>query len=657
MSDKNFFQENREMIVFGVLAALVLAIYWQTTGFKFINLDDNQYVYDNPAVLAGLTKDGFRWAWTAVHSANWHPLTWLSHMADVSVFGVSPGGHHAVNIVLHLVNSILAFTVFRRLTGCYIKSAIVAALFAVHPAHVESVAWVAERKDVLSTLFWLLTMYAYAVYVESPGQILAKRSDGDTASPYFFFFSPSYILVIVLLALGLTAKPMLVTLPFVLLLVDFWPLGRLKTLADLPKLLLEKLPLFALSAASCYITILAQRAFGAVETLSFLPLSTRLLNSVVSYAKYIGELFYPAKLAVVYPYEKNLPMWQIVISAIVLVAVSALCLTQFKTRKYLLFGWLWFLGTMVPVIGIVQVGSQSMADRYTYVPYFGLFVMIVWGVGDLLGKSTTAKRVFIPLFAIATLIFTFIAHKQTAHWRDNESLYSHALDVTGPNYLVSLNYCMSLIHYERLDEATPICENGVLMHPEYYEPHNAYGVLLLKQKKYGDAARSFEAALKIRPNYVTSLSNLSVAQLFLGQTSDAEANLEKAVYYAGDSIEPSNWINPLNNLANVWAEQGNHEKAVENLSRLLYIDPNNASARTRLAASLYQLKRLDEAEKSIKTAIEIDPSQAAAFNVYGEIMTAKGNKTDAVRQFRKALELDPNFTAAKDNLKKTEGEK
>jgi protein O-mannosyl-transferase len=381
---ENFFKTNRELIVFTVLSVLVLAIYWQTTGFGFINLDDNLYVYENGAVLSGLNWNSVKWAFGAFYSANWHPLTWHSHMLDVQLFGGNAGGHHAVNIVLHLINSVLAFTVFRKMTGCFWKSAIVAALFAVHPAHVESVAWVSERKDVLSTLFWLLTMWAYLRYANSEEEKKTKTGGGfksnenvdegekSAASP-LLFFSSSYLLVLALFALGLMTKPMLVTLPCVLLLMDFWSLERLKTLRDLPALLIEKIPLLALSAVSAFITILAQRSTGAVESLEFLPLGTRALNALVSYAKYVVMLFYPADLAVWYPYEREFPWWQIIGALVLLSAVTALCVSQIRTRKYLLMGWLWFLGTLVPVIGLVQVGSQSLADRYTYIPYFRAF--------------------------------------------------------------------------------------------------------------------------------------------------------------------------------------------------------------------------------------------------------------------------------------------
>ena len=364
-SKETFFRQNSELIVITVLSVLVIFIYAQTVGFGFINFDDNQYVYENPFVASGLHWATIKWAFTEFHSANWHPLTWISHQLDATLFGLNAGGHHATNVIFHLINSILAFVVFNKYTNCFWKSAVVAALFAVHPMHVESVAWISERKDVLSTMFWFLTMWTYFGYVKND----KSRN--------------CYLLTLLLFILGLMSKPMLVTLPFVLLLMDYGFLERLKSRHDLKSLVIEKIPFFALSAISSYITILAQKSEGAIQSLEFLPFQTRLLNAVVSYAKYIVSFFYPVKLSVWYPYDENFAVWQIAGSMVLLLAITAFCIWQIRQRKYLLTGWLWFLGTLIPVIGLVQVGSQPIADRYTYIPYFGLFIMLVWGINDL----------------------------------------------------------------------------------------------------------------------------------------------------------------------------------------------------------------------------------------------------------------------------------
>lgn len=677
----DFFKTNRELVVFITLAVLVLAIYWQTTGFDFINLDDNLYVYDNSAVMSGLNWPSVKWAFTAFHSANWHPLTWLSHMLDVEIFGSNASGYHVMNIVLHLINSCLAFAVFRKMTGCFLKSAVVAALFAVHPAHVESVAWVAERKDVLSTLFWLLTMFAYLRYAEvsSPkSQVPSPQnsSDNEDEKPVkedegsvekngdkksgTWDLGPGtkfYVLTLVLFALGLMAKPMLVTLPFVLLLMDFWALGRLKKLKDLPALLLEKLPFFVLTAASSYITILAQRTVNAVESLDSLPFGTRLLNALLAYAKYIGKLFYPSDLAVWYPYERNFPAWQIAVAAALMVGVTAFCVWQIRARKYLLMGWLWFLGTLVPVIGIMQVGGQSLADRYTYVPFFGLFIMLVWGADDLFKKFKLNKTAFAALFAVATIIFAFVSFNQTKFWRNSETLYRHTLAVTQNNYLISHNLCHYLMNANRLDEAEPFCRSSIEMNPLYANAYNTLGIIQFKRGQTGEAEKSFLQALQIAPDSALSYANLSVAQSILIKPEEAEANLQKAMLLGGNSVEPQLWINALNDVAFAYNAKGNYEKAAEYLTKLLAINPNDAAARGNLALTLSKMKRFDEAHKLIDPIVQTAPNDPNVYNTYGLILLEENRNTEAAAQFEKALQLKPDFEEAKTNLKKAKGEK
>jgi protein O-mannosyl-transferase len=697
MTEENdFFKTNRELIVFTGLSVLVLAIYWQTTGFAFINLDDNQYVYDNPAVRSGLHWDSVKWAWTAFYSANWHPLTWLSHMLDVNFFGLSAGGHHATNIIFHLINAVLAFVVFRKMTGCFWKSATLAALFAVHPAHVESVAWVSERKDVLSTMFWLLAMWAYVRFAEVPGpksqvpspkfqvpgsksqvsdeneansaaaEKTAGENNNDKASGTWdlgletWDLGPAtkfYLLTLVLFALGLTAKPMLVTLPFVFLLMDFWSLERLKSLRDAPRLIVEKIPFFVLSAVSSYVTVLAQRTVGAVESLEALPLGTRFVNALVAYAKYVGTLFYPADLAVYYSYDRDLPAWQIGGAALLVAGVTALCLWQIRDRKYLLMGWLWFLGTLVPVIGIVQVGSQPMADRYTYVPYFGLFIMLVWGVADVFKTFALNRNIPRVLFGAGVVVLAFVSFRQAMLWRSSEVLYKHTLAVTKSNFLISHNLCYTLTVDGRMDEAEPYCRASLAAKPDYFEAFNTLGILQLKRGQNAEAERSFQEGLRLAPGYSLAYANLSVAQSLLGKTDEAEASLEKAVRLSGNAVSNEVWINALNNLAIAYTAQNNYEKAAENLARILALDINNAPARGNLALTFYHLKRYDEAQKLIESAIQLNPTEAVAFNTYGLILLAQNRRPEAAGLFEKALQLKPDYTDAKENLKKTKGEK
>jgi len=679
-----FFQTNRQLIVYSALFVLVMAIYYQTIGFNFINLDDNLYVFNNPIVASGLNKESLNWAFTKFYAANWHPVTWVSHLIDVELYGLNPGGHHATNIVFHLLNSILAFTVFKKMTGSFWKSAIVAALFAVHPTHVESVAWVSERKDVLSTMFWLLTMFVYLKYAETRNTEKGRRGDAETrrdeeqinaeeivsenaessekddanlsASPrlrvsasYFYLFLLSLVF-----ALGLMAKPMLVTLPFVLLLMDFWALERLKTLKDLPALIIEKIPLFALTAASSYITFIAQRTGGSVESLDFLPLGTRIVNAMLSYAKYTGMLFYPAKLGVWYPYDRDFPAWQVAVAVVFIVVMTALCLWQIRTRKYLLMGWLWFLGTLVPVIGLVQVGSQPLADRYTYVPYFGLFIMLVWGVSDLFEYFKLNKTALYGLFGAFILVLTILAFNQTTYWRNNEILYKHTLSVTQKNFLISHNLCHHLTLEERMDEAEPFCLQSIADNPTYFEVYNTLGILKLKQKQYEESEKSFKECLKLEPNYASAYSNLAIAQIMQDKPEEAELNLQKAANLP-NNIPPETFATVLSDLAARYAKKENYEKTAEHLNRLLYLTPNNVDERTKLVLTYFTLKRFDEAQKQVEELIRQNPNQAEVYNLKGTILLEKKQNAEAVTQFEKALQLKPDFAEAKANLEKAKG--
>lgn len=666
MSKENFFKQNAERLVFLTLAVLVLVIYYQTVGFSFINFDDNFYVYDNPVVLSGINSESFKWAFTAFYSANWHPLTWLSHMADAQFFGLNAGGHHATNIIFHIINSILAFVVFRKMTGDFWKSAIVAALFAVHPTHVESVAWVSERKDVLSTMFWLLTMWAYFNYCDTAtwkhGDTATEENDDSaseiSASPRLFF-SASYLLIIALFALGLMAKPMLVTLPFVLLLMDFWALERWK-LFDwkcLGLLVAEKIPLFVLSAVSSYITILAQSASGAVETLDFLPFGTRILNAIYAFAAYIGMLFYPHDLALAYPYNREISFSDVVFPIVILLAITALCLWQIKERKYLLMGWLWFLGTLVPVIGILQVGTQSMADRYTYIPYFGLFIMLVWGIWDIFQKFKISQTVYLAVFGIAILIFTFLAFKQTALWRDHETLYKNTLAVTKGNVLIAQNLCHYLMTQNRLDEAEGFCRQAIEMRPGFYETYNTLGIVMMKRENYAEAEKLFRQTLQILPNYAVAYANLATALSLQGKPEEAEQYLEKAVNMSFREVKPQVWAEAARNLATAYASQEKYEKALENFKRAVFFAPDRADYRADLAFVYSSLKSYDEAQKNIELSLQMNPNDARSFNIYGLILLAQDRKTEAVGLLEKALQLRPDFAEAQKNLNKAKGEK
>ncbi len=643
----------KEITVAVALAVLCALVYSPVGGFHFVSLDDNQYISQNTAVASGLNFSSLRWAFTSFYAANWHPLTWISHMVDVQLFGMNPGAHHLVNLLFHAINSILAYAVFRILTGDHWKSALVAALFAVHPAHVESVAWIAERKDVLSGTFFLLTILAYVRFVGRPGERQEPAGRFDTARR---FLSPRYILVVLLFAAGLMAKPMLVTLPFVLLLLDFWPLGRLNKLRDLPALTFEKLPLFLLTVGSSVITFFAQRSSGAVATLDFLPFSSRLSNAVVAYVKYIAMLFYPVDLAVLYPRE-DVGLLSVSLALILLIAITIVCVWQISVRKYLLFGWLWFLGTLVPVIGLVQVGGQAMADRYTYIPYFGLFVMVVWGGAEIHERRGLPRQAQTATAISLVIVLSVFAFIQVSYWRDSETLYKRTLSVTQNNFLIEHNLCHEYVFSSRLDEGEVHCDNSIRTNPNYVDAQNTLAILKLKRGNSAEAERAFRDILDRWPRYMPGYVNLAVALTIEEKPEEAESALAQGAQFDENAEERAMWIDPVKNLADLYAKQNKHEKAVENYIRAIFLAPYRADVRRSTAASLYALGRYDEGLTQIQAAVELDAGDADTFYQGGLLFEAKGKRDDAVLMFERAIAIRPDFPEAKNRLEKLKGDK
>jgi protein O-mannosyl-transferase len=520
------------MIVLFLAAATLLA-FWQVNHFDFIpQYDDGDYVTKNSHVQNGISIEGIRWALTATHAANWHPLTWISHMLDVQLFGLNPRWHHLTNLLFHITNTLLLFLVFNRMTKALWQSACVAALFALHPLHVESVAWVAERKDVLSTFFWMLTMGAYLYYVEKPGAL-------------------RYLSVVVFLALGLMAKPMLVTLPFVLLLLDYWPLkrfGQMKAGPDAeqpagPKyywawirpLLWEKVPLFVLAALSSTVTYIAQeRAMASIE---IFPLSVRVSNAFVSYIFYIDKMIWPAGLAVLYPHPFLWPLWLVVGAALPIIAATFWVILKAKMFPYLSLGWLWYVGTLVPVIGLVQVGSQTRADRYTYIPLIGLFIAVAWGVPELMKEWRYRKKVLASLSALILLYFFALTWTQVGYWKNSISLFDYTLRVTNRNSIMHNNrgnahlergsYVQAIEDYDRAIEINPIYAAA------YHNRGLAYGILGEHSRAIGD----FDRAIEIDPKYAMSYYHRGMALGNLGRYEQAYEDLKTAAQLGSEDAK------------------------------------------------------------------------------------------------------------------------
>lgn len=626
------------IIVFAGLAVLCLIIYAQTFGFGFIFLDDNEYIFENPYVTNGLNLVDFRWALTAFHSANWHPLTWLSHQFDATVFGSNAGGHHAVSVAFHIINSILLFVVVNRLTKTFWKSAFVAAIFAVHPAHVESVAWVAERKDVLSTLLWLLTTFFYIRWTE------------NVKDQKFYWIS------LLCFALGIASKPMLVTLPFTLILLDYWALERFEkwSVQTLLPFFKEKIPFFALTIFSAVITIFAQKAGGAIQSTETFSLADRLQNAVLSYAKYVLMLFYPANLGVWYSFDGNFNLIEVAAALVFLIAATGVCLWQIRGRKYLFVGWFWFLGTLVPVIGILQVGRQSLADRYTYVPYIGLSIAFVWLFAEIFDRLKFNETVRMIVCSIVILMFTALAFYQTTFWQNSQTIFAKTLQTGGKNYLIKNNLCNYLEKQNRLDEATAQCLNAIADDPEQSIAYNTLGVVQLKQNKLPEAEANFEKAVSINPEYVMALSFLTIARTNAGDIAGASESLKQAIAADKEKIffDSKRLSDAYSSIAVAALKEKKFPAAEEYFKKALEVNPSNLDFRRNLALAMHSQGKSADAIKLLEEAIRSNPNFPEIYNTLGLIYAEQNRRPEAIAQFQKALQINPNFAPAKSNLQK-----
>ncbi len=471
------------------LIAAILAVFGQLSNHGFINFDDEDYVYSNPWVRSGLTVEGIRWAFTAQTAGNWHPLTWISHMTDVTLFGLQPGYHHLVSVCIHGVNSMMFFFALHILTKRRWPSFAVAALFALHPLHVESVAWISERKDVISASFWMLTLLSYAWYAAQPD---VKR----------------YVMVFISLAAGLMAKPMLVTLPAVLILLDIWPLNRVNY-QNIRWIVAEKAPFFALSIGSAIITLIAQRGGDAIRSLDALPLYDRLANASMSYVGYIIKMLYPMKLAIYYPYQLDrIEAWKVIGSVAFLAGMTTFAFVLRRFRPYYFVGWLWYVGTLVPVIGLVQVGSQAMADRYTYIPLIGIFIMISFGISDVM--PTGYRYRIAAIFSMACCFFALmcLTYQQASYWKNSKSLFSHAISVTQNNVLAHTHLGLAFSTLGLNNRAITEYRKALAISPNHPKIYNNLGVSLYRIGLVSAAISQFRTALELKPDFKQARQNL-----------------------------------------------------------------------------------------------------------------------------------------------------
>jgi tetratricopeptide (TPR) repeat protein len=553
------------------LAALIFLVYWQVRNFDFTTYDDDLYVM-GPA-QAGITLDSLKWAFTAVVSNNWIPVTLLSHILDVQLFGMQSGMHHLMNVVWHVLATLLLFSALRRATGAVWRSAFVAFIFGLHPLHVGSVAWIAERKDVLSAFFWFLALYAYVRYAEQPG---LRR----------------YLLMAAAFTLGLLAKPMVVTFPFVLLLLDVWPLRRFAW----PKVVLEKLPLMLLSAVASVITYLTQSSTGAVVAM---PLAVRVENALVSYAIYIKQMFWPAGLAVIYPYSQSIPIWQALVALALLIAVTLFAVRVWRTHPYVATGWFWYLGTLVPVIGLIQVGEQAHADRYTYIPLVGLAMILAWGAAEILNERTIYWAA--GLSAVACIAMSWI---ELPYWQNSETLFQRAVDVTGNNWIAEYNlgHCLMTLP-GRIPDAISHFRAALRIKPDYVEARNNLGACLQDSGHAADAVQEFQTVVRLKPGFADAHFNLGLA---LSKLPDRSAD------------------------------------AITEFESALYLNPRLESAHVNLAALLVKLGRPADAIPHFEAAVRLNADYRNERNLGAVLATLPGRKGEAIVHLEAAQRLHPD---------------
>ena len=599
-----------------LLALVTMALYWPAMRCDFVNLDDSDYVTVNPHVQGGLNWAGVKWAFGNTEQATyWAPMMWLSHMLACQLFGLNPWGHHLINVLLHAINTVLVFLLFRQMTGATWRSLVLAALFGWHPLRVESVAWVTERKDVLSGFFGLLALLAYVRYV--------KKSEVQSPQSKVY-----YGMALIFFALGLMSKPMLVTWPFVMLLLDYWPLQRVssfkfsdsspdptpslhRSTTPLLRLLLEKLPFFGLAAAASVVTYVVQQHGDDMEMVQNPPLGARSGNALISYCRYLGKLFWPTDLAVFYPHPGYWPMEQVVLAGGLILGITVLFIVMRGRYPFMLMGWLWYCGTLVPVIGLVQAaGNVAMADRFTYFPSLGVLVIVTWGAYALT-RGWRYQVLTLSLASGAAIVLCLgLTRQQLGYWRDSEALYQHALEVTENNCLA----------------------------------HNNLGIALVEKGQIDEAIRQYRVAIRLNPNFAYAHSNLGNALYWKGQTDEAIRQFQEAIRLNPD------YAATHNNLGSILVAKGQINEAISQFQEAIRLKSDYVDAHYNLGIALGMNGQINEAIRQFQEAIRLKSNYAQAHYSLGAAFLNEGQTDEAVRQFREAIRLKPDYTEARDNL-------
>jgi tetratricopeptide (TPR) repeat protein len=582
-----------------LLVVVTLAAYWPVLRNDFVNYDDPDYFTSNVHVQKGLTLPNMVWAFSTGKTANWHPLTWLSLMLDVELFGKGPFGPHFTNLLFHLANTVLVFLLFRCLTAATWRSAIVAALFALHPLHVESVAWVAERKDVLSTFFGLLSLCAYACYAQRTGN---SEQGGKTSNAQWCYWPAVFFL-----ALGLMSKPMLVTLPLVMLLLDWWPLQRMTSggwqMAGLRSLMVEKIPFFLLSAISCVVTFIVQRKNGAMVSFMKISLAGRIENTFVSYARYLGKTFWPVNLAVLYPHPGHWDAGLVVFSLMLFIGISVAAVRVGRRFPFVFTGWFWFVVTLIPVIGLVQVGNQSMADRYSYVPLIGVFIILAWGMGESCANRRQPRQLMVVAAMLLLVASALRTRVQTGHWQNSGTLFRHTLAVTQNNSVAYNDLGSYLSKVGQVTKAIDCYTKSLQINPDNPDTLYNLGNAFAKSGNLDGAMEHYRRVLQIAPARVDVLNNLGIALATRKQFADATACFERA----------------------------------------LKLNPDNADTHNNFATALFLQNQLDEAIRHYREALRLTPGNPQIHSNLGDALVKQGQTAEAVRCYQEALRLNPGY--------------
>ena len=614
-----------------LLVLVTIALYWPAMRCDFINYDDPDYVTGNPHVQGGLNWEGVKWAFSNTEQGTqWAPLIWLSHMLAWQIFWANPWGHHLMNVLLHAANTVLVFLVFRQMTRATWRSLMLAALFGLHPLRVESVAWVTERKDVLSTLFWMLTLWAYAQYVEA-SQVRDSKS------------KVWYGVALAMFVFGLMSKAMLVTMPCVLLLLDYWPLERFKP-DRARQLVMEKIPFFALAVAASIVTYVVQKHGGAVATVENLPLGARSGNALISCCRYLGKMFWPTDLAVFYPHPGYWPLEQVLLAGVFLCGISVLLFMKRGRCPYLLMGWLWFVGTLVPVIGFVQVGEQSMADRYTYIPSLGMLIIAIWGVYELARRWRYHKIALAVVGSAAIVLCLALTRQQIGYWKDSETIFRHTLEVTQKNYIAHNNLGSALDKKGQTDGAISQFQEAILLKPDGADAYYNLGNALLNQGQTDEAISQFKAAIHLKPDDALAHNNLGNALDKKGQTDEAISQFKTAIRLKPD------YADAHYNLGVALFKKGQSDEAISQFQETIRLKPDDADAHINLGIALNKKGQTDGAVSQYQEAIRLKPDDALAHNNLGNTLDRKGQTDGAINQYQEAIRLKPDFALAYDNL-------